>query len=175
LPLGEALCVFLSLPDAGPPESPLDRGENQDVRSMTIHVQNVELTNVAAQDNLAMVDLIEAPATTLPADGTHAQKPATVSFSKGWWAEESYGRWMKDQRASLKMVIPENRQGKYTGRYVLRLEGDFFMNRSQTVSAIIDGTERATFTRAKDGALMTAFENPAKAQRRWACLKTIEL
>jgi len=192
LPLGEALCVFLSLPDAGPPESPLDRGENQDVRSMTIHVQNVELTNVAAQDNLAMVDLIEAPATTrpstesympdnpsldygqvslvdttlngLPADGTHAQKPATVSFSKGWWAEESYGRWMKDQRASLKMVIPENRQGKYTGRYVLRLEGDFFMNRSQTVSAIIDGTERATFTRAKDGALMTAFENPAKAE-----------
>jgi len=38
LPQGEALSVFLNLPDAGIPESPLDRGENQDARSMTLQI-----------------------------------------------------------------------------------------------------------------------------------------
>jgi len=68
---------------------------------------------------------------------------------------------MKDQRASLRMSIPENREGKSSGHYILRLEGDFFMNRTQSVSAIIDGKESGPFTLTKDGALIASFKNLA--------------
>jgi len=84
---------------------------------------------------------------------------AKVSFSEGWWAQETYGRWMKDQRASLRMSIPENLVGKSTNRYILRLQGDFFMNRIQSVSAIINGKKVDPFTLAEDGTLITSFEN----------------
>ena len=191
LPQGELLSVFLSLPEAGTPESPLDRGENQDARSMTLHVQNLELTNVEVEDNLAVVKMIEdrtqlspntvsytpntlsldyeqvSMANTLlncvPVDMTNAQIPAKISFFEGWWAQETYGRWMKDQRASLKMRIPENREDKSTNRYILRLQGDFFMNRIQSISAIINGTKVNPFTLAEDGALITSFENSETA------------
>ena len=187
LPQGEVLSVFLSLPEAGMPESPLDRGENQDARSMTLHVQNLELTHVEVKDNMAVVNIIEEPAQVplhtvshipnnlspdysqvslantslncLPVDMTDAQMPAKVSFSEGWWAQETYGRWMKDQRASLRMSIPENLVGKSTNRYILRLQGDFFMNRIQSVSAIINGKKVDPFTLASEGTLITSFEN----------------
>jgi len=187
LPQGEVLSVFLSLPEADIPESPLDRGENQDARSMTLHVQNLELTTVEVKDNLAVADMIEDPAKVplntvsyipnnlsldygqvsltntslncLPVDITNAQIPATVSFSEGWWAQETYGRWMKDQRASLRMSIPENSEGKSSGHYILRLQGDFFMNRIQSVSAIINGKRVDPFTFSENGVLITSFEN----------------
>ena len=189
LPKGEVLSVFLSLPKAGTPKSPHDLGENQDARSMTLHLQKLELTNVEVKDNLAVADMIENPAqltlntvsytpnnlsldysqvslantslNCLPVDMTNAQIPAKVSFSEGWWEQEIYGRWMKDQRASLRMSIPENREGNSPSHYILRLEGDFFMNRTQSVSAIIDGKESGPFTLAKDGALIASFENLA--------------
>jgi len=189
LPQGEALSVFLNLPDAGIPESPLDRGENQDARSMTLHVQKLELTTTNVQSNLVKTDIVEEPeiSTTksvayipenmsldystdsffdtslncLPVDVSTPPILPKVSFSKGWWAQEAFGRWMKDQQAIFEMSIPDNRDGKSTGRYVLRLEGDFFMNRIQTVSAIIDGKESGPFTLAEDGALIATFENAA--------------
>jgi len=182
LPQGEVLSVFLSLPEA-----PLDRGENQDARSMTLHVQNLELINVEVKDNLAVVKMIEDPTQVspntvsyipnnlsfdygqvslantslncLPVDMTNVQIPAIVSFSEGWWAQETYGRWMKDQWASLRMSIPEDLEGKSTNRYILRLQGNFFMNRIQSVSAIINGKKVDPFTLAEDGALITSFEN----------------
>lgn len=44
LPRGETVSIFLELPEADIPQSPLQRGENQDARSMTVHLQNLELT-----------------------------------------------------------------------------------------------------------------------------------
>ncbi|MEP3654743.1 MAG: hypothetical protein ABJO36_07595 [Litorimonas sp.] len=43
LPRGEALSVFIDLPDAGTPQSPKELGENQDARSMTLHLQSMTL------------------------------------------------------------------------------------------------------------------------------------
>jgi len=44
LPLGGTLSIFLALPEAGTPQSPLERGENEDARSMTLHIQSLKLT-----------------------------------------------------------------------------------------------------------------------------------
>lgn len=44
LPSGETLSVFVELPEAGTPQSPKDLGESQDARSMTLHLQTMELT-----------------------------------------------------------------------------------------------------------------------------------
>jgi len=44
LPLEETLSVFLTLPKAGIPQSPLERSENQDARSMTLHIQSMLLS-----------------------------------------------------------------------------------------------------------------------------------
>lgn len=37
LPQGEALSIFITLPDAAVPKSPLQLNENEDPRSMTVH------------------------------------------------------------------------------------------------------------------------------------------
>ena len=44
LPQGEALSIFIDLPNAGTPKSPKDLGENEDTRSMTLHLQSMMLT-----------------------------------------------------------------------------------------------------------------------------------
>lgn len=48
LPQGEALSVFIDLPKAGSPQSPNDLGENEDTRSMTLHLQSMTLTDSIA-------------------------------------------------------------------------------------------------------------------------------
>lgn len=191
LPQGEALSVFLTLPNAGIPESPLDRGENQDARSMTLHIQNLELTDADIQTQLVEVDMIEKPDASpikavkyltedlsinypqlsfvdksmkcSPIDMTITPLTAKVSFQEGWWMQESLGRWMKDQQATLELSIPDHSYKAASKRYILRLEGDFFMNRTQSVLAVIDGKKASPLTLAEDGTLITTFANSENA------------
>lgn len=48
LPSGETLSVFVELPEAATPQSPKELGESQDARSMTLHLQTMELTQALA-------------------------------------------------------------------------------------------------------------------------------
>ena len=198
LPQGEVLSVFLTLPEASIPQSPRDRGENQDARSMTLHLQSLELTTNEAKVKLADVEvneetvsvatkavsyfpdnrvlddtralMTETPLNCLPVNVKKKSVSAQVSFSDGWWAQEPLGVWMKDQQATLEMKI-DNDDNSSSSRYILRLEGDFFMNRTQSVSAIINGVQTKPLTLADDGALITSFENPEISERMNVVLK----
>ena len=198
LPQGEVLSVFLSLPEAGTPKSPLDLGENQDARSMTLHLQSLELTANEAKVELADVEvneepvsvatkavsyfpdnrvlddagalMTETPLNCLPVNMKKKSVSAKVSFSDGWWAQEPLGVWMKDQQATLEINL-DNDDNSSSSRYILRLEGDFFMNRTQSVSAIINGVQTKPLTLADDGALITSFENPEISERMNVVLK----
>lgn len=44
LPRGEAVSIFLNLPEAIVPKSPLERGESEDARSMTLHFQAITVS-----------------------------------------------------------------------------------------------------------------------------------
>ena len=55
--------------------------------------------------------------------------------------------------------MTDNNTPSLTNQYTLRLEGDFFMNRVQSVSARIDGKNLKPFTLMEDGSLISAFEN----------------
>lgn len=199
LPQGEVLSVFLTLPEAGIPQSPRDRGENQDARSMTLHLQSLELTTNKAKVELADVEvneetvsvatkavsyfpdnrpfddtralMTETPLNCLPVNVKKSSVSAQVSFSDGWWAPEPLGVWMKDQQATLEMNIDNDDDNSPSSRYILRLEGDFFMNRTQSVSAIIDGVKAKPFTLTDDGALITSFENPEISEHMNVVLK----
>jgi len=192
LPRGEALSIFLTLPKAGIPKSPLELGENQDARSMTLHLQSLELTTNEAEVELTEVEVNERPVSAvtkavsyfadngpldstpalmtetalncLPVDAKKNSVPAQVSFSDGWWAQEPLGVWMKDQQATLEMNI-DNYDVTSPRRYILRLEGDFFMNRTQSVSAIINGVQAGPLKFTDDGTLVTSFELPKIEER----------
>ncbi|MEP1230963.1 MAG: hypothetical protein ABJG88_09840 [Litorimonas sp.] len=189
LPRGEALSIFLSLPEADLPQSPLELGENQDARSMTLHLHSLELTTSEAEAEIEQVEvsndaapnataiktvpyvsdnlvfdytqafLDEGPLNCGPADMKRNSIPLKISFSEGWWEQENYGRWMKDQRATLDITMPDNGEGMPENRYSIRLEGDFFMNRVQSVSAVIDGKKLNPFTLMADGSLISIFES----------------
>jgi len=181
LPQGEMLSMFLTLPESGTPQSPRDRGENQDARSMTLHLQSLELTTNEAEvemkkevniattkpvsyfsDNLEL-DLtqalrIDTPFSCLPVEMKTRSVQVNILFSEGWWAQETYGRWMKDKQATLEMKVADNAEIIPERRYNLRLEGKFFMNRNQSISAVINGKKAKPFTLTDDGALITPFE-----------------
>ena len=185
LPREEALSIFLTLPEAGLPQSPLELGENQDARSMTLHLQSFELMESDIQAKIATVDVepemstpqsalyvpenmgldytqtlvLDTSLSCLPVNLRQAPIAAKVSFLEGWWAQEAYGRWMKDQRASLEVRMTDNNTPSLTNQYTLRLEGDFFMNRVQSVSGRIDGKNLNPFTLMEDGSLISVFEN----------------
>ena len=181
LPQGEMLSMFLTLPETGTPQSPRDRGENQDARSMTLHLQSLELTTNEAEvemkkevniattkpvsyfsDNLELdytqALSIDTPFSCLPVEMKTRSVQVNILFSEGWWAQETYGRWMKDKQATLEMKVADNAEIIPERRYNLRLEGKFFMNRNQSISAVINGKKAKPFTLTDDGALITPFE-----------------
>ena len=202
LPQREVLSIFLSLPDADVPQSPFDRGENQDARSMTLHLQSLQLTTPRhleqqpkiLTEKVTLVQSIEetfkpqepvtqvrlaSPANTemylnnmtpLFASGppslvqncsqvdSAAAKAWQVEFLQGWWPQEAAGRWMNGKQASLKIVLPINQTKNKPGRYILKLNGDFFMGQYHRVSAVIDGEIVGPFNIGADGSLFTRFE-----------------
>ena len=183
LPRGIALSIFLSLPDAGIPQSPLERGENEDARSMTLHLQNIELaipTDETAPMPQALkpipVQIASAPIQTMmtPVSTTYnrpiiaaescmttgkiaSSEASSLIFNKGWWDQEVYGRWMRGNKADFQISLPNNPIGPKSDRYTLTVEGDFFMGRAQPISFMIDGEEMGTLEDTGDGALTALF------------------
>ena len=173
LPKGTAFSVFLTLPKASPPQSPQDRGENEDTRSMTLHVQSLELTAAAKLSPNAVSVPVTAPsyvpAPILVSENNDLNQcapsvsqntPAFLRFhhTQGWWDLEPTGRWMKSQQASLKLNLPSVEQSQNTGRYILKIDGDFFMGRKRIISAIIDGKQSPPFAPTDSGELATSFD-----------------
>lgn len=179
LPKGEALSIFLTLPEAGTPQSPLENGESEDARSMTLLLQSLEFMDVSAA-HLSVIsqaveetpaDAVMTPidiiANTPPTSATNdyqtvykVQSPAAspIIFGKGWWDQEISGRWMKDGEAAFKVGLADDEVGAESRRYMLLLEGDFFMDRRQAVSFLIDGKEMGTLTESTEGLLAAYFE-----------------
>ena len=168
LPSGETLSVFVELPEAGTPRSPKDLGESQDARSMTIHLQTMELTHALVTPVIDQpilkeeqsADLIEtakgaavnqsgsnfAPAPS-PAEkieslvelNTSDIQPTDIEYGEGWWAQETEGRWMRAGEASFNLKLPISIKTSLARDYTLRLTGDFFSEKPGTVSISIDG------------------------------------
>lgn len=192
LPRGEALSVFLTLPEAGVPQSPRDRGENDDARSMTLHLQTMKLISGPMPDTTAeqvisppVSQTAKTPATSaspvitsvvgLPAGPTNNTQciatddirlvsKSSVKFEDGWWDQEAFGRWMKGDEADFIMRLPSEPSGLTSRDYMLTLQGDFFRGRRQTVSLTINGEDRGYMKETADGLLKASFEAPEKAQ-----------
>ena len=183
LPRGIALSIFLSLPDAGIPQSPLECGENEDARSMTLQLQNIELT-IPTDETAPMpkalkpilVQIASAPIQTMmtPVSTTfnrptlaaescmttskiESSGPSSLIFTRGWWNQEVYGRWMKGNEADFQINLPNNPIGPKSDRYTLTVQGDFFMGRIQPISFMIDGEEMGTLEDIGDGTLTASF------------------
>lgn len=183
LPRETALSIFLSLPDASTPRSPLERGENEDARSMTLHLQNIELTipvdgsspmpkavkPIPVQNASGPIPTMVTPVSTILNRPIFAAEscittgkivsPTTPSviFNEGWWDQEVYGRWMKGSKADFQISLPNNRTSSKSDRYVLTVQGDFFMGRNQPISFMIDGEEMGTLEDNGDGVLTALF------------------
>lgn len=182
LPQGEALSVFISLPEAGVPQSPLELEENEDARTMTLHFQTLQLTS----QNIAIAqDVVEAPlensiavkkaSHTLtvpqfhtitrttpaincaPVDTLPTLNSTFIKFSQGWWAQEATGRWMKGSQADLILNLPQTSKHSENNTFNLRLEGDFFLDKPKAVKLQIDGQETGPVTIAEDGMISTSF------------------
>lgn len=183
LPRGEALSVFLTLPDAGVPQSPLEVGENQDARSMTLHVQSFELTvdNWQTPQGVAAALPLEPSQAKPPQPVVDRQTPdvhsaavtqefsgfsdgnlaaptkTSVQYGMGWWEQETLGRWMKGTEASFSVDLPSGSAGVSADRYTLSLSGDYFMGQPVAVSLLIDG-KAAVITQSSAGVITADFK-----------------
>ena len=167
LPQEEALSIFITLPDGGTPQSPLEIGENEDARTMTFHVQSLEITSLEtapiSKTNLEAVKVIAMPVSAAIDMGQdnclpdNALSTAPIKFHQGWWPQEAAGRWMKGQRASFELTLPKT-SAQNLGRYTLKLSGDFFMGKPQSISAIINGKDVGVFRPLGNGSYITSFE-----------------
>jgi len=189
LPRGTALSIFINLPEAGTPRSPYELGENEDTRSMTLHLQTIEL---ATPDSIAPVLVPPVkqelshifstrPQPIMTPESTAFKQPlsinagcavtpdfalpesSSVAFDKGWWDQEALGRWMKGREANFDIALPEAQTNPKASKYRLTLQGDFFMGRSQPMSFMIDGQEMGEFKTAEDGMLSATFIPAANA------------
>lgn len=182
LPRGEALSVFLTVPEAGVPQSPLERGENQDARSMTLHIQSLELSEENVQSPQAVAALPAERAQAIPpqpiADTQAAEvfsavatqdakvfsnedlaapTQPSVQYGRGWWEQEALGRWMKGTEASFSLDLPSRGTGVSSEQYTLSLSGDYFMGKAVPISLLIDG-EAAVITRDSAGVITADFK-----------------
>lgn len=179
LPRGETLSIFIDLPMASIPQSPLELGENEDARSMTLHFQTMELTTPKAAILPSSSSLPETaefvPAnqyrpeflttafkskvdlqSCLPDSDVIRQNRIPIEYGQGWWAQEVSGRWMKGQTAGFTLNLPKAEQGAKPVRYALKLTGDFFLGKSKAVDIFIDGDLAETAVTA-DGTISFSF------------------
>ena len=161
LPLGEALSIFIDLPNAGVPKSPKGLGENEDARSMTLHLQTlelikpinmieatppkeatiqrvepVEIVSVPQSPIFESVNLLNSCTLALPAS---ANTKSTIQYGDGWWAQEAEGRWMKGEDANFEVKQPWTGQNLIDGNQTLRLVGNFFSAKPRAVTVTING------------------------------------
>ena len=190
LPKGEALSIFLTLPDAGTPQSPFDGGESEDARSMTLLLQSLELTapNPAklepAQDvkmppaqsasalkitpamsALAMLNSAQDVSDScIIISDSKSPKSSAIIFQEGWWEPEPSGRWMKGGQANFKINIADRQSAENNRQYMLTLQGDFFMDRSQALSFMVDGTQMGELKDAGQGRMTALFKAPKESR-----------
>jgi len=182
LPQGEALSIFISLPEAGIPQSPLELNENADARSMTLHFQTLQLIDqeIAAIEDLAKASLkkfivgeqaSQTSTTTqfetvtsssplmncAPVDTLPTLNSTFIKYSQGWWSQEATGRWMKGSQADLILNLPRALKHGENNTFNLRLEGDFFLDKPKAVKLFIDGQETGPVTISDDGTISTSF------------------
>lgn len=182
LPQGEALSIFITLPDADIPKSPLELNENEDARSMTLHLQSLQLISkstesieviaetseeafIEAQETLGISSVpILNPVNVRPAITSCAVgavlpslNSTFIKYNQGWWAQEANGRWMKGQQADLILSLPYELARSQSNQYKLRLDGDFFLGEPKAVKLLIDGQETGPVVIAADGVISTSF------------------
>ncbi len=186
LPRGETLSIFIDLPQASPPQSPLERGENEDARSMTLHFQTMELTPLKAiranparvAETVAIVPVaqsLQSPPQAvfkskvalqgeLADSGVIGESRISIEYGQGWWAQEDSGRWMKGQDADFTLNLPEvpktsPQSAEKTLKpisYTLKLTGDFFRSKPKTVDVVVDGNLAETVL-ITDGTITSSF------------------
>jgi len=183
LPREKVLSIFLTLPKAGPPQSPLERGENQDIRSMTLHIQSMLLSvpdpQIAPQStdivqsnkgpthrsvaaiipNVATIFAVPYLENCTPSGDFALPTRQPIEFTEGWWPQEAMGRWMKTQQAAFKLTLPRTNSDHAVDRYQLKLNGDFFQGLPQSMSANINGHKTRPFQIRDDGSFVTSFES----------------
>lgn len=184
LPQGEALSIFIDLPEAGDPKSPKDLGESEDARSMTLHLQTMELTLADETPNMDDPVRLEAiPLQTVetrdsllaanrktfdvgPSLNTCPLETSVVLFQEadlkygdGWWAQEAEGRWMRSEAASFSVMMPEVMATGLPNSYLLKLTGDFFAKTPASIRATIDGEQVSTTDVSDDGVISLAFNS----------------
>jgi len=182
LPRGEALSIFIDLPEAGDPKSPKDLGESQDARSMTLHLQTMELTH--AVEMPIMDEPVRQEASTLPAVETLESivvakratfdvvptlntcslvtpvlsvKQTELKYGNGWWAQEAEGRWMRSEEANFSIIMPEFLETGLPNSYLLKLTGDFFSEKPDSISVTVDGDRVSAVKISDDGIISLGF------------------
>jgi len=196
LPQGEALSIFIDLPEAGDPKSPKDIGESQDARSMTLHLQTMELVQAAdpqiieqsTNEKTPIVQAFETIDKDIPSDTAAfnvATIPKTCSLStqivpihqaklthgNGWWAQEAEGRWMRNEEASLSLTMPETLMTGLPSNYILKFSGVFFSDKPSVITAIIDGKVAALAEVADEGIITIGFTSSKTAGKIDVALK----
>lgn len=196
LPQGEALSIFIDLPEAGDPKSPKDIGESQDARSMTLHLQTMELVQAAdpqiiepsTNEKTPIVQAFETIDKVISSDSAAfnvASIPKTCSLStqivpihqaklthgNGWWAQEADGRWMRNEEASLSLTMPETLMTGLPSNYILKLSGVFFSDKPSAITAIIDGKVAALAEVADEGTITIGFTSSKTAGKIDVALK----
>jgi len=196
LPQGEALSIFIDLPEAGDPKSPKDIGESQDARSMTLHLQTMELVQAAdpqiieqsTNEKTPIVQAFETIDKDIPSDTAAfnvATIPKTCSLStqivpihqaklthgNGWWAQEAEGRWMRNEEASLSLTMPETLMTGLPSNYILKFSGVFFSDKPSAITAIIDGKVAALAEVADEGIITIGFTSSKTAGKIDVALK----
>ncbi len=162
LPRGKALSIFIDLPDAGVARSPLDEGESEDARSMTLLFQSLELTSLTdlkgtqlsvSKDSSIEIETVAVSPLPTPTALSEVSIPpvalkrtpynleidtpkSSIEYGAGWWSQETEGRWMRNETASFDLRVPQSDQS--SDGYILRLVGDFFLNKPQPVDIMIN-------------------------------------
>lgn len=196
LPQGKALSIFIDLPEAGDPKSPRDIGESQDARSMTLHLQTMELMQAAdpqiieqsTVEETPLVQVFETIEKVIPSSSAAfsvASTPKTCSLStptipihqpklthgNGWWAQEAEGRWMRNEEASLSLTLPETLTTGSPNNYLLELSGVFFSDKPSAITAIVDGKVAALAEVADEGTITIGFTSSKTAGKIDVALK----
>ena len=182
LPQGEALSIFIALPEAGVPKSPLELNENQDARSMTLHFQTLQLIKdsseipevfVQASEESVIIEqeILQTPTVPMikaiaksspllnctPEEALPSLNSTFIKYNQGWWTQEATGRWMKGHQADLMLSLPYALKHSEKHQYRLRLEGDFFRGKPKAVKLLVDGQETGPVVIAADGVISTSF------------------
>lgn len=182
LPRSDALSIFVDLPEAGDPKSPKDIGESQDARSMTLHLQTMELT--LPDETSIMDDAVRQEGPTLQTVET--REPFRVSqgtafdftsnlntcslvapvvsfqqtepeYGDGWWAQEAEGRWMRSEKADFSIALPEVMATGLPNNFLLKLTGDFFVKTPDSISITVDGDQVSDVKIAENGIISVGF------------------